>query len=221
MARHTPTYPAAFWKLTGPLAGQTFQASAAFLFVDGVFSSRRFSPADLPRMDRHFEQWQAIRFDPAKEGRLDGERNVSSEGEREADGGVLPEGGKSAAGAEDVHSIGGNEASTVDDGGRLVPSGNGQAEGVGGAVAAAVVAPVVDAAPTVAPDPFRARLIKAVLSLDPKVDEHWTSAGKPALPAVETALGHAGVKRADVEAACPGYVRPSRVSPPDGSVQEA
>ena len=53
------------------------------------------------------------------------------------------------------------------------------------------------------------RLLKAVKSLDPKNDEHWTSHGTPAVAAVEQAFGKAGVKRADVERVAPGYTRPA------------
>lgn len=47
----------------------------------------------------------------------------------------------------------------------------------------------------------------ALMKLDPDNNEHWTKAGLPALLAVETALGRAGVTRRDVESAFPGYTR--------------
>lgn len=51
------------------------------------------------------------------------------------------------------------------------------------------------------------KLRNAVLGLDPKVDANWTKDGKPAMKAVEAAYGSAGITRADVEAAAPGFNR--------------
>jgi hypothetical protein len=53
------------------------------------------------------------------------------------------------------------------------------------------------------------KLQRAVLSLDPKDDSHWTKDGKPAITAVATAYGAGNVTRGDVEAAAPGFVRPT------------
>lgn len=49
------------------------------------------------------------------------------------------------------------------------------------------------------------KLLKAIKKLDPKDDSHWTSAGLPAMVAVEGFYGSADITRADVEAAAPGY----------------
>lgn len=54
-----------------------------------------------------------------------------------------------------------------------------------------------------APEP----LVKAVLALDPEVDDQWTEDGLPALSAVETAYGQNGVTRQDVDLAVPGWNR--------------
>lgn len=51
------------------------------------------------------------------------------------------------------------------------------------------------------------KLQRAVFSLDPKNDEHWTQDGKPALIAVEKAYGATGVRRADVAAVAPEFTR--------------
>ena len=51
------------------------------------------------------------------------------------------------------------------------------------------------------------RLAKAVMSLDPNNDEHWTQTGKPAMSAIEMAYGSSGITRAQVEAAAPGFTR--------------
>ncbi len=51
------------------------------------------------------------------------------------------------------------------------------------------------------------KLKRAVLSLDPNNNAHWVANGKPAMAAVEAAYGSAGITRADVDAAAPGYNR--------------
>lgn len=53
------------------------------------------------------------------------------------------------------------------------------------------------------------RLAAALKQLDPKNDDHWTQAGKPAIAAVEKLYGDAGITRADVDAAIPGFDRES------------
>lgn len=50
-------------------------------------------------------------------------------------------------------------------------------------------------------------MVKAVLSLDPANDEHWTGQGKPAMSAVEKAFGSADITRADVDKAMPDWDR--------------
>lgn len=52
-----------------------------------------------------------------------------------------------------------------------------------------------------------AKLEKALAKLDPENDDHWTKDGLPALAAVESFYGSAGVKRADVTAAAPALRR--------------
>ena len=51
------------------------------------------------------------------------------------------------------------------------------------------------------------KLTKAINSLDPENDDHWTKAGLPKLDAVELAYGRAGVTRADVEEISSGFTR--------------
>jgi hypothetical protein len=51
------------------------------------------------------------------------------------------------------------------------------------------------------------RVREAVAALDPENDEHWTAGGVPRIDAVEKALGRAGLTRAEVERAVPGYTR--------------
>lgn len=51
------------------------------------------------------------------------------------------------------------------------------------------------------------KLVKALAKLDPENDDHWTRDGLPALSAVESLYGSAGVRRADVTAAAPALRR--------------
>jgi hypothetical protein len=58
--------------------------------------------------------------------------------------------------------------------------------------------------PQIDSDPL---IAKAVMKLDPNHDGFWTQMGLPKLSAVEELYGKAGVTRAKVEAAAPGYTR--------------
>lgn len=51
------------------------------------------------------------------------------------------------------------------------------------------------------------KLMAALKHLDPENDEHWTQMGLPALATLGEFTGMAGIKRADVEAAAPGFTR--------------
>lgn len=53
-----------------------------------------------------------------------------------------------------------------------------------------------------------ARIREAILKLDPRNTEHWTSDGRPRMDAVEAKYGSAGITRKDVEAALPDFRRP-------------
>lgn len=54
-------------------------------------------------------------------------------------------------------------------------------------------------------------MVKAVMKLDPAKDEHWTSQGKPAMAAIESAYGSADITRADVDKVLPDWDRPKAV----------
>lgn len=51
-------------------------------------------------------------------------------------------------------------------------------------------------------------ILAALQLLDPSDDTHWTAAGLPAVDAVKAALG-GEVNRGEIEAAAPGFVRPT------------
>lgn len=52
-------------------------------------------------------------------------------------------------------------------------------------------------------------LQQVILQLDPKDDELWTADGRPRVDAVATASGREDMNRGAVEAAAPGYLRPT------------
>lgn len=63
-----------------------------------------------------------------------------------------------------------------------------------------------DNAPTQQTEKQGLSLAESIGQLDPENDDHWTQAGKPAIPAVENLFGKK-IKRDDVEAAAPGFDR--------------
>ncbi|MEE9160020.1 MAG: hypothetical protein V3U60_16745 [Gammaproteobacteria bacterium] len=73
------------------------------------------------------------------------------------------------------------------------------------------VVELLDSAETAIDDPISPdmteQIAAAVRDLDPENDDHWTDAGLPAMKAVEDVVGTKAIKRADVEAAAPGWDR--------------
>lgn len=55
--------------------------------------------------------------------------------------------------------------------------------------------------------PVNSKLKNVILSLDHSNDDHWTPTGKPALAAIEQALGASGITRKQIEHAVPGFKR--------------
>lgn len=51
------------------------------------------------------------------------------------------------------------------------------------------------------------KLARAILALDPEVEDHWTKDGQPSITAVCSLYGSSGVTRADVRGTIPGYTR--------------
>jgi hypothetical protein len=114
--------------------------------------------------------------------RGDGKRTIQKEGTEEIHSDVQPDGG----GTPPDPSFAGCEVVV---GPSIVPPGQ-----------------ELESSPGIGP---KSRLRDAILSLDKSDASNWTQAGKPALTAIERALGSAGVTRAEVEAACPRYTRTS------------
>lgn len=173
--------------LTGPLRGKTINlGSMPYPFTNGVMVLRG-TPEDIALHARFLERnWQAYPegHDKLKEAQ-DGERDVQTDSKQDAEpqvqGGVQPEGEGAQAGDGADDGTGTTEAATGETGG--VADGDGpQAE-------------------------LNEKLQRAVLSLDPDVDDHWTKDGQPAMSAVEKLYGSTAITRADVRAAAQGHTR--------------
>jgi hypothetical protein len=162
------------YKVNGPCAGRDC-VLAGFRFVSGECSISASA-------QEHDSIARVLWYYQAEEVKDDGQRNVQTDqaGSVEREG--RPKGGEPASSApESGNCVGHAQAEDIDQGRRLVPSGDGSQAGV-------------------------EMLRNAVLGLDPSNDAHWTSAGRPAIAAVEAALGKP-ITRAQIEAALPGFVR--------------
>lgn len=129
---------------------------------------------------------------------------------KEADNGTgeVPASGANPAGTEAVPGSGdANPAQAGDQAAVSTPNAEAAAGGAGDSSAAAdghEAGLNADGQP--APQ-TNDKLTRAVKSLDPTNDDHWTADGKPAVMAVQKAYGSADVTRADVAAAAPNFDR--------------
>lgn len=173
--------------LTGPLRGKTINlGSMPYPFTNGVMVLRG-TPEDIALHARFLERnWQAYPegHDKLKEAQ-DGERDIQADSKQDAQppvqGDGQPEGQGPGAGDDANDGPGTTEAATGETG--SVADGDGpQAE-------------------------LNEKLQRAVLSLNPEVDDHWTKDGQPAMSAVEKLYGSTAFTRADVRAAAPGHSR--------------
>lgn len=157
-------------KLTGQLAGHT-GVLGMVRYTNGVAWFPQLSDEDFARVRIVQERsYQAVEVS------FDGGRAVQG-GEP---GGVVetdPDGARPEDGRPPEEAAPGRE---VDAGGETGDAGI-PAEGSG----------------QERPSPEDVRL--AALSLDPLSDDNWTSDGRPRVDAVERALGHGGLRRADVD----------------------
>lgn len=180
--------------LTGALAGHTIRlGSQPYAFENGRLTIT--APAEEVALHARFleRNWQAYpEGHPALKEVPDGQRDLQEgsqpDGQQPVHGDVQPNGGGTEAGDAAPVSSGGVEAEAGQAG--VVPDGDGQ--------------------PDVLKEPsaiVNTRLQRAVMSLDAGDDTHWTRDGKPAMTAVEKLYGSAGITRADVEAAVPGWTR--------------
>lgn len=184
--------------LTGALAGRTIRlGSQPYAFEKGRLTIT--APAeDVARHARFLERnWQAYpEGHPALEGQTYGQRevqtNAQQDGQPPVSSDVQPNGGGTEAGGEANNGAGATDPEAGQ--ARSVPGGDGQQ---------AQLNPAGDPPP---PE-VNTKLQKAVQSLDPADDNHWTRDGKPAMSAVEKLYGSAGITRADVDAVAPGWTR--------------
>lgn len=184
--------------LTGALAGRTIRlGSQPYAFEKGRLTIT--APAEEVALHARFleRNWQAYpEGHPALKEVPDGQRDLQEgsqpDGQQPVHGDVQPVGGGAEAGDAAPVSGGGVEAEAGQAG--SVPGGDGQP--------AVLTDPAKE--PTVE---LNVKLQKAVMSLDPADDNHWTKDGKPAMTAVEKLYGSAAITRADVEAVAPGWTR--------------
>jgi len=184
--------------LTGALAGRTIRlGSQPYAFEKGRLTVT--APAEEVALHARFleRNWQAYpeghpALKEVPDGQRDLQENPKPDGQQPLHGDVQPNGSGLEAGEPAPVGGGSDEAEAGQAGG--VSDGNGQPEGV--------TEPAKE--PTVE---LNTKLQKSVLALDPADETHWTKDGKPAMTAVEKLYGSAGITRADVEAAAPGYNR--------------
>jgi len=176
--------------LTGALAGKNINlGSQGYPFREGKLTINA-TPEETALHARFLQRnWQAYpKGHPKLEEVIqDGQRDIPPDHQQDeqppVQGGSESEGEGTEAGVAQDEGTATTEPETGDAG--TVSNGDGQ------------------------PEELNAKLLKAVQSLDPKDDSHWTKDGKPAMTAVEKLYGAADVTRADVEAVAPGFTRPT------------
>jgi hypothetical protein len=146
-----------------------------FSFVEGALLAQ-LSEEDHVKLARHLSQWSA-EVD-------DGECSAQEDSTRAVDSNLQPNGEGPAAGGQ------------TDDGSKPASTPSGNTDGRLGAQGDRQTEEL---------NPTLRRIREAVLGLDPAVAGNWTRDGKPALPAVERAVGFAGLTRAQLDAVCGGY----------------
>lgn len=173
--------------LTGPKAGQTINlGSLPYPFVKGSLTIRA-TPEDTALHARALERnWQAYpEGHPALKEQSNGQRDLQAAEKPNSAAAVLsdlqPNGAGAESGVEENNGSGAADPETGKAGG--VSHGDGQ------------------------PPELNQKLLKAVRTLDPTNDEHWTKDGKPAVSAVAHLYGSADVTRKDVDAVAPGFTR--------------
>lgn len=207
--------------LVGPLAGRTISlGSLHYNFVDGKMKLVA-TPPDMALHASFLEKnWQAYpEGHPKLEELKNGQRNIQespkSDSGTEIDSGLQPNGAGTEAGEQEN-----NGTRTVDytpgdtgvfsDGDGHPPSVEFKAEEFLAEKPLVEEEPPASETPPVESEPapeVNQKLLKAVQNLDPLDDSQWNKDGKPAMTAVEKLYGSAGITRADVEGAAPGWNR--------------
>lgn len=177
------------YSLKGHYQGKTI-VLGGFQFIRGVLVAS-LADADQHDLLAHFiAQWGATED-------KDGQRDIPVSPTGDA---TDPLGNSGTDPAIDVQPDGRRPA--VDSAGAVSDGATG--------TAAKSAQPVLDAprgGPEESVDPAVVNLRKAIFALDPAVKDDWTTAGKPALAAIERRMGYGGVTRAQVDAVAPGYNR--------------
>lgn len=173
--------------LTGPLAGKSINlGSLPYPFRDGKLLITA-TPDELALHARFLERnWQAY---PEGHPKLvevsNGQRNIPPEKEPNSEPPIPSDVQPSGEGSDEGEPQNDGEGTTDAPQGEAgdLPDGDGYAE------------------------ELNERLAKAVRSLDPENDDHWTKDGRPTMAAVEKSYGATDFTRADVDAVAPGYTR--------------
>lgn len=222
--------------LTGFYAGKTINLRGIYPFVNGELTLRGSEQdvnCEVRALEINFQAYiKGSKPEPATQGALNvlgdlstasdkdpnGQKSVQGDGESDGrgpepslQGGTVN--GDGAAGSETGPSgvlSGGDGQSTS-----LNPAGGAQDQasvGTGDASATETLKLTDPKDPKLAADGDARptedhKLKRAVEALDHKNDEHWTKHGLPSLDALANIYGSTGIKRADVEAAAPGYRR--------------
>lgn len=180
--------------LVGALAGRTVKLG------DYQFNQGRCTVIDTPEQmalrSRFLERnWQALPENDPRIPELQAAIQEAIHGKRE-----VPQGESGPNGPAPVHGNG-------EPGGQGAPAGGEADPGAGAAGTETGSTERPAAGQDGQPPGVNEKLVKAIQSLNPADDAHWTKDGKPAMVAVEAAYGSAAVTRADVEAAIPDYTR--------------
>lgn len=192
--------------LTGSLKGQTTTLRGLYPFVDGEMTITGI-PEDVQREVQNLERnFNVVLKGHEPKEKEDGERDLhTGSGKSNGPSDVQSNLQSDGAGAGAATANNGSSAAAGHSGSAgVLPSGDGQQALL--KVSEGDEAKTKGDGKAVKND----KLKRAIESLDPKDDSNWIASGKPALAAVEKVYGSSGVTRADVDAAAPGFVRPTK-----------
>lgn len=171
--------------LTGAYQGRTITLGGKYRFQKGVCTI--IAPLqDIALHARFLERnWQAYPEGHPKLEVINGQRDIQKTTEPDPEQAVSSNVQPNGEGADTDQPASDGEESTDPEAGEsgVLPNGDGHA-----------------------PE-LNERLQRAVMSLDPNNDEHWTQTGKPAMTAIEKLYGATDVTRNDVEAVAPNFNR--------------
>jgi len=197
--------------LTGPYAGKTIKLNGC-TFEKGVLELRGKAEAVeglVTYMGRSYQAYLEGSDELKAAQKRDAERLEKVNGERDNSRSIQPEKG-SDPGKGQVQPEGQGTASQTNNGrSGAVKTEKGSEGGVssGDGHENAGLSQAAGGQNRSLPETTDLALQKAVLALDSKNNEHWTTGGKPAISAVEQAYGSTGITRKDINAVAPGWDR--------------